>query len=108
MTELRLAPVCYGGVSLAIYLHGVTKTLDHAKIGAVTLKPPPKKYGVTHWRIETFKFSTDPELVGKVSKRLARCQAGSNEPTWHRERRVRVPPPAPHAGGVSSRWQLTD
>ncbi len=62
---------------------------------AATLKPPPKKYGVTHWssrllgqhlrisngtiakawraygiapwRVETFKFSTDPELVAKVT-----------------------------------------
>ena len=28
---------------------GRPRTLDHAKIVAVTLKPPPKKYGVTHW-----------------------------------------------------------
>ena len=62
---------------------------------AATLKPPPKKLGVTHWssrllaaqlgignatvarawreygvapwRAETFKFSTDPELVAKVT-----------------------------------------
>jgi transposase len=62
---------------------------------STTLLPPPKKYGVTHWssrllgkhlgignatvatawreygvqpwRAETFKFSTDPELVAKVS-----------------------------------------
>ncbi|WP_139142703.1 IS630 family transposase [Humibacillus sp. DSM 29435] len=68
---------------------------DHRSIVAATLKPPPKKYGVTHWsrrllgrhlgisngtiakawraygvapwRVETFKFSTDPELVGKVT-----------------------------------------
>ena len=26
-TELRLALVCYGGVSLAVYMHGVTKEL---------------------------------------------------------------------------------
>lgn len=68
---------------------------DHRAIVAATLKPPPKKYGVTHWssrllgrhlrisngtiakawraygvapwRVETFKFSTDPELVAKVT-----------------------------------------
>ena len=62
--------------------------MDCAKIVAVTLKPPPKKYGVTHWssrllgqhlaisngtiakawrehgvapwRVETFEFSTGP------------------------------------------------
>ncbi|MDJ1372255.1 IS630 family transposase [Gulosibacter molinativorax] len=74
---------------------GRPKQLDHAAIISVTLKPPPKKYGVTHWssrlladrlgignatvarawreygvqpwKSETFKFSTDPELVGKVT-----------------------------------------
>jgi len=73
---------------------GRPRTIDHRKIVAVTLKPPPKKYGVTHWssrllgrhlgisngtvakawrdygvapwRVETFKSSTDPELVAKV------------------------------------------
>ena len=68
---------------------------DHRFIVAATLKPPPKKYGVTHWssrllgrhlgisngtiarawrdygvapwRVETFKFSTDPQLVAKVT-----------------------------------------
>jgi hypothetical protein len=62
---------------------------------AATLKAPPKRYGVTHWssqllarhlrisdatvarawreygiqpwRAETFKFSTDPGLVAKVT-----------------------------------------
>ena len=71
------------------------RPIDHAKIVAATLKPPPKKLGVTHWssrllaarlgidnttvakawrdygvhpwRLETFKFSTDPELVAKVT-----------------------------------------
>ncbi len=69
--------------------------VDRQKIIAATLLPPPRKYGVTHWssrlladhlktssstvakawreagvapwRVETFKFSTDPELVAKVS-----------------------------------------
>ena len=27
--ELRLALVCYGGVSLAVYMHGVTKEIWH-------------------------------------------------------------------------------
>src|SRR4029453_16757398 len=66
-----------------------------AKILAATLTPPPARLGVTHWssrrlgahlgggasaglrtwrhhrvqpwRTETFKFSTDPELVAKVT-----------------------------------------
>ncbi|UOG20904.1 IS630 family transposase [Gordonia amicalis] len=74
---------------------GRPRTLDRNKVIAVTLKPPPGKYGVTHWssrllashlkighgtvarvwrehgvqpwRAETFKFSTDPELVAKVT-----------------------------------------
>lgn len=74
---------------------GRPREIDHAAIVAATLKPPPKRLGVTHWssrllgtqlgignatvarawrdygvqpwRAETFKFSTDPELVAKVT-----------------------------------------
>jgi transposase len=74
---------------------GRPRTIDHRDIVAATLEPPPKKLGVTHWssrlladrleignatvarawrdygvqpwRAETFKFSTDPELVAKVT-----------------------------------------
>ena len=74
---------------------GRPRTLDHGEIVSATLKPPPPKLGVTHWssrlladhlgisfsavakawreygvqpwRAETFKFSTDPELVAKVT-----------------------------------------
>ncbi len=74
---------------------GRPRSIDHREIVAVTLGPPPKKYGVTHWssrllgrhlgisngtvakawrdygvqpwRVETFTFSTDPELVAKVT-----------------------------------------
>ncbi|MCX2734465.1 IS630 family transposase [Saccharopolyspora sp. NFXS83] len=74
---------------------GRPRTLDRDKLITATLTPPPKKYGVTHWssrllaghlgiahgtvskvwreygvqpwRAETFKFSTDPELAGKVT-----------------------------------------
>jgi transposase len=74
---------------------GRPRTVDHAAIVSATLKPPPKSLGVTHWssrllarklklgdatvtrawreygvqpwRAETFKFSTDPELVAKVT-----------------------------------------
>ena len=28
-TELRLALVCYGGISLAVYMHGITKEVWH-------------------------------------------------------------------------------
>jgi transposase/DNA-binding CsgD family transcriptional regulator len=74
---------------------GRPRRIDHRRIVSVTLAPPPGKYGVTHWssrllarhlgignktvatawreygvqpwRSETFKFSTDPELVAKVT-----------------------------------------
>jgi transposase len=74
---------------------GRPRTIDRAVVIAATLAPPPKKLGVTHWssrllaehlrlaqtaivrtwrdygvapwRAETFKFSTDPELVAKVT-----------------------------------------
>ncbi|MEV7652433.1 IS630 family transposase [Kocuria marina] len=73
---------------------GRPRRIDHRAIVAATLRPPPKKPGVTHWssrllaarlgidhttvakawreygvhpwREGTFKFSTDPELVAKV------------------------------------------
>ncbi|ATD73102.1 IS630 family transposase [Gordonia sp. 1D] len=74
---------------------GRPRHIDAEQIIATTLRPPPKKFGVTHWssrllarhlkignatvarawreygvqpwRAETFKFSTDPELVAKVT-----------------------------------------
>ena len=74
---------------------GRPRTVDRAEILAATLTPPPPKLGITHWssrlladhlrtdastvlrtwrhhrvqpwRAETFKFSTDPELVAKVT-----------------------------------------
>ncbi len=73
---------------------GRPRTIDHAAIVTATLTPPPKKLGVTHWstrllarhlgisdatvakawrdygvqpwRAESFRFSTDSELVAKV------------------------------------------
>jgi hypothetical protein len=73
---------------------GRPKSVDDAAIIAATLDPPPPRLGVTHWssrllgrhlgigdatvarawrkygvkpwRRETFRFSTDPELEGKV------------------------------------------
>ena len=74
---------------------GRPRMIDHDRIITETLKPPPSRLGVTHWssrllaarlgvdattiarawraygvapwRSETFKFSTDPELVAKVT-----------------------------------------
>src|SRR6185437_5548443 len=85
---------------------GRPRQVDHRAVVAATLTPPPKKLGVTHWssrllatrlgignatvarawrdygiqpwRAETFKFSTDPELVAKVTD-VSDC-------TWPRQR----------------------
>ena len=74
---------------------GRPRTVSHADIVAATLAPPPKRLGVTHWssrllaarlkisastvsrawrdygvqpwRARSFRFSTDPELVAKVT-----------------------------------------
>jgi transposase len=74
---------------------GRPRRIDHRAIVTATLTPPPKRLGVTHWssrllaarlkvspatvarawraygvqpwRTESFRFSTDPELVGKVT-----------------------------------------
>jgi transposase len=74
---------------------GRPRSIDHAAIITATLTPPPKRLGVTHWstrllarqlgvsdatvakawrdyrvqpwRAESFRFSTDPELIGKVT-----------------------------------------
>ena len=74
---------------------GRPRTIDHRAIVTATLTPPPKRLGITHWssrllaarlkvspatvarawrsygvqpwRAESFRFSTDPELVGKVT-----------------------------------------
>ena len=73
---------------------GRRRTVDRSKVITATLRPPPEKLGVTHWssrllaaelglehstvagiwkeygvkpwKVETFKFSTDPELEAKV------------------------------------------
>lgn len=39
--ELRLAVVCYGGVSLAIYMHGVTKEIHKLVLASAALETDP-------------------------------------------------------------------
>jgi transposase len=85
---------------------GRPRTLDRDKLITVTLTPPPAKYAVTHWssrllarhlgvgygtvarvwrehgvqpwRPETFKFSTDPELVASSPTSLG-CIGAARE-----------------------------
>ena len=92
---------------------GRPRELDHRAIVAATLMPPPKKLGVTHWssgcwpascritnttiarawraygikpwKAESFRFSTDPELVGKVTDICGLYLAAAGE----RDRAVR-------------------
>ena len=89
-------PVCASGAGRAGrgQAAGAAAHVDRAKVITATLTPPPKSLGVTHWssgcwrtgwgsstprwpaiwkeygvkpwKAETFKFSTDPELVAKV------------------------------------------
>ncbi|MEO7836474.1 MAG: patatin-like phospholipase family protein [Acidimicrobiales bacterium] len=40
--ELRLAVVCYGGVSLAIYMHGVTKEIHKLVLASTALENDPE------------------------------------------------------------------
>jgi transposase len=82
---------------------GPARTVDQGKIITETLTPPPARLGVTHWlsrllaarlgvshvtiaeawkqfgvkpwKAETFNFSTDPELVGKVTDVIGLCLA---------------------------------
>jgi hypothetical protein len=40
---------------------------DHLGISFSAVAKAWREYGIAPWRVETFKFSTDPELVAKVS-----------------------------------------
>jgi hypothetical protein len=44
-------------------------------IGNATVARAWRDYGVAPWRVETFTFSTDPELVAKVDDVVGLCLA---------------------------------
>ena len=68
-TELRLALVCYGGVSLAVYMHGITKELHKLICAARAFDKNPK----------------NNPFPDEDRSRLFRCTA------WHqRDRRPQV------------------
>ena len=54
----------------------------HLKIGNATVARAWRKYGVQPWRSETFKFSTDPELVGKVTDVVGLYLAPPENAIW--------------------------
>ncbi|WLP89956.1 patatin-like protein [Gordonia sp. NB41Y] len=57
--ELRLALVCYGGVSLAVYMHGVTKEL-HKLVVASRALDAARVAGAT---ANPFRSATDPTQI---------------------------------------------
>ncbi len=48
-----------------------TEIASRLKIGNATVARAWRDYGVQPWRVETFKFSTDPQLVAKVTDVVA-------------------------------------
>ena len=57
--ELRIALICYGGISLAVYMHGVTKEVwlaTRASRGFLRDDPPPERVeGVYRRLLETIE-----------------------------------------------------
>jgi patatin-related protein len=73
--ELRLAIVCYGGVSLAIYMHGVTKEIHKLVLASTALEQD--------WTNNPFDADTTEHvywnLLAKISEGgLGRHAAGAN------------------------------
>ena len=58
-TELRLALVCYGGVSLAVYMHGVTKELHKLICAARAFDKNPKNNPFTDGKTDAVYFEAD-------------------------------------------------
>ncbi|HEX4390498.1 MAG TPA: hypothetical protein VH084_03015 [Mycobacterium sp.] len=59
---LRPPPVKLGVTHWSSRLLAERLKIDHATVARAW-----KAYGVAPWRCETFKFSTDPQLVAKVT-----------------------------------------
>ena len=64
--ELRIALICYGGISLAVYMHGVTKEVWHAtraSRGFLRGDPPPEGVeGVYRRLLETIAIERKVRL----------------------------------------------
>lgn len=64
--ELRLALVCYGGISLAVYMHGITKEIWRLARASQAfhspLPPDEKEKGVYYHLLQTISEECDLEL----------------------------------------------
>ena len=69
--ELRLALVCYGGVSLAIYMHGVTKELHKLATAAVELGESPQKNPFDQSQVEHVYWDVLKRLEEKQGVRTS-------------------------------------
>ena len=65
--QIRLRPLTVPPKKYGVTHWSSRLLAGHLKIGNATVARAWRKYGVQPWRSETFKFSTDPELVGKVT-----------------------------------------
>jgi patatin-related protein len=64
--ELRLALVCYGGVSLAVYMHGVTKEvwkLLRASKALHNLRDPTKRFASRFKEVNPYADAVDTEHI---------------------------------------------
>ena len=66
--ELRLAVVCYGGVSLAIYMHGVTKEIHKLVLASAALENDPET--------NPFGADTTERVYWDVLSRISQHQLG--------------------------------
>jgi len=109
---------------------GRPRTVDREAIIAATLRTPPKSLGVTHWssrllasrlktsnstvakawrevgvqpwRLQTFKFSTDPELVAKVTDIVGLYLAPpENAVVLCVDEKSQIQAPGPHRGDAA-------
>jgi patatin-related protein len=66
--ELRLAVVCYGGVSLAIYMHGVTKEIHKLVLASAALEKDPDE--------NPFDANTTEHVYWDILKRISAGRLG--------------------------------
>ena len=70
--ELRLALVCYGGSSLAIYMHGVTKELHRLVKGSALLESGNERAAAT----------PSERVYGQLLDELPPAREASGRASW--------------------------